>query len=141
MKIYETLYISRTLATQLLERAQNSVQGIIGILFGHDDLITRHHPLINIATDAEHCIEVDMQAATRQLTERASTENWAGLVYSLPWATTPPSPLPHLVALCPYHLLIAMNTKGVLEITGYQHFPNTPPKTFELALIPIPNQN
>jgi proteasome lid subunit RPN8/RPN11 len=131
----ETVIIPRRIANQLLHAAQTEpereVCGLLGALGG---AVSRCYPVRNCDVHPERHFLLDAQqqiAALRDMRERG--EQLFAIYHSHPSAPAEPSPADLEAASHPeaLHLIISLNTKGVLEMRGFRL---APPKICEVDL-------
>lgn len=116
--------LPRQIVNQMLRLASQSPDAeICGLISGCGSEFKRCYPIANIATDKRRFFDMDPKgqiAAMRAM--RAAGEELKAIYHSHP--TTPPLPSPIDIERHAYpdvlYLIISLNTKGVLEMRGYQ---------------------
>lgn len=120
----ETIPIPRPLANQILHHAQASPDlEICGLIGGRDGMPTSCYPLANIASPANRRFAAaprEQIEAMRTMRERGET--LFAIFHSHP--STPPLPSASDLEQAGYpealHLIVSLNTKGVLEMRGFR---------------------
>jgi len=131
------LTLSRTLALQLLEQAQRQESlEVCGLIGSQDELSPSIYPISNIADDPATRFLLDpaeQVAAMRQM--RNKGETLFAIYHSHPTSDTHPSArdIAETEYRDPLYLIIALGTKGLLELGGYRLTPDGP-QTVDLIL-------
>jgi [CysO sulfur-carrier protein]-S-L-cysteine hydrolase len=118
------IYIPRKIANQLLHLAQISPEAeICGLVSSKQGKVSHCYPVKNVANQPEQRFLLDASeqiAAMAQM--RALNEDLFAIYHSHP--TAPAQPSTHDIALVTYpealHLIISLNTKGVLDMRGFK---------------------
>lgn len=120
----ETVLIPRKIANQLLHAAQiEPDREVCGLLGAQNGSVSRCYPVRNCALQPEERFLLDAKqqiAAMREMRERG--EQLFAIYHSHPTAPAEPSLLDLENASYPeaLHLIISLNTKGVLEMRGFR---------------------
>jgi proteasome lid subunit RPN8/RPN11 len=132
----ETVIIPRKIANQLLHAAQLEPEyEVCGLLGASGGTIGHCYPVKNCDLHPERRFLLDAQqqiAAMRDMRERG--EQLFAIYHSHPSAPAEPSPADLEAASYPdaLHLIISLNTKGVLEMRGFKL---NPPEICEIELV------
>ncbi len=121
--------LSRKITTQLLHQAVISPdQEICGLIGCKKNLATRCYPIKNIAEQPEIRFQLDEKQQIRAMsTMRNNGESLFAIYHSHPCAPAIPSATDIKLASYPeaIHLIISLNTKGILEIRGFSIIDST----------------
>ena len=118
------IQLSRQLTTELLHLAQNSPeQEICGLIGAKDSQPVHCYPIQNTAKHPEQQFLLDTkQQIDAMATMRERGEELFAIYHSHP--TSPALPSDQDLAIAAYpeavHLIISLNTKGVLEMRGFK---------------------
>jgi proteasome lid subunit RPN8/RPN11 len=132
----EVVIIPRKIANQLLHAAQiEPEREICGLLGARGGVVSQYYPVQNRDAYPECRFLLDAQqqiAAMRDMRERG--EQLFAIYHSHPSAQAEPSSTDLESASYPeaLHLIISLNTKGVLEMRGFRL---TPPEMREVDLV------
>jgi len=122
MKVKEA-QLNRKITTQLLHEAIISPeQEVCGLISAKEGQATRCYPIKNIADHPEIRFQLDeKQQIDAMSTMRDNDESLFAIYHSHPHAPATPSTTDIELANYPdaLHLIISLNTKGVLEIRGF----------------------
>jgi len=122
MKVKEA-QLNRKITTQLLHEAIISPeQEVCGLISAKEGQATRCYPINNIADHPEIRFQLDeKQQIDAMSTMRDNDESLFAIYHSHPHAPATPSTTDIELANYPdaLHLIISLNTKGVLEIRGF----------------------
>ncbi len=122
MKVKE-VQLSRKITTQLLHQALISPdQEICGLIGCKKNLATHCYPVRNIAEQPEIRFQLDEKQQIKAMsTMRDKGESLFAIYHSHPSAPATPSAMDIKLVSYPdtIHLIISLNTKGVLEIRGF----------------------
>ncbi len=117
------IQLSRKITNQLLHAAQISPeQEICGLIGSIDGIASSCYPINNTAKQPETRFLLDeKQQINAMATMRAKNETLYAIYHSHPTAPAEPSTTDIKLASYPeaIHLIISLNTKGVLEIRGF----------------------
>ena len=125
----ETIKIPRKITNQLLHLAQISPDiEICGLIGSKNGFPTHCYPIKNVAKLPEQNFLLDSsQQISAMKTMRALGEHFFGIYHSHP--TAPALPSAEDINLTTYpdalHLIISLNTKGILEMRGFKIHQNT----------------
>lgn len=120
--IASQITLPRTLVNQLLQQAQSSPENEICGLIAAKDQRLRIIPVNNVATNPQHLFELDPKTLIDAIRDiREADEQLFAIYHSHPQGTAVPSALDSQQAEYPeaLYLIIALGTKGVLELRGY----------------------
>lgn len=132
----ETVLIPRKIANQLLHAAQiEPDREVCGLLGAQGGIVSRYYPVQNCDAHPEQRFLLDARqqiAAMREMRERG--EQLFAIYHSHPSAPAEPSSADLEAASYPeaLHLIISLNTKGVLEMRGFRL---APPEIREVELV------
>jgi len=117
------IQLSRKITNQLLHAAQISPnQEICGLIGCKEDVASSCYPINNTADHPETRFLLDeKQQISAMATMRDKDETLFAIYHSHPTAPATPSETDIKMASYPdaIHLIISLNTKGVLEIRGF----------------------
>lgn len=136
------IHLPRGLVNQLLRHAQSApATETCGIVAARDGVPTTFYPIPNTASDPSRQYLIDPQAhiaALRHMRDEGS-ELFA-IVHSHPAAPAEPSRIDLEQANIPdaFHLIVSLNTKGVLELRGFRIDREHRASEVELLLAPEP---
>lgn len=115
--------LSRKITTQLLHIAQMSpTHEVCGLIGANDDIATTCYPINNTADQPAIRFQLDeKQQINAMSTMRDQSETLFAIYHSHPTAPAMPSATDIQQASYPdaIHLIISLNTKGVLEIRAF----------------------
>ena len=118
------IQIPRKLAQQILYHAQNSPESeVCGLIGAKNDIPCSCYPVANSAKQPENRFLLDVQQQIAvQVTMRGKGEALFAVYHSHPTASALPSTTDLALANQPeaLHLIISLNTKGVLEMRGFR---------------------
>jgi proteasome lid subunit RPN8/RPN11 len=118
------IQIPRKMTQQLLHLAQNSPeQEICGLIAAKNNQACRCYPINNVASQPETKFLLDAkQQIAAQVAMRENGEELFAVYHSHPTAPAQPSQTDIAFAdeLNALHLIISLNTKGVLEMRGFR---------------------
>lgn len=132
----EAVIIPRKIANQLLHAAQMEPEReVCGLLGAHEGVISQCYPVQNCDEHPERRFRLDARQqidALRAMRERG--EQLFAIYHSHPSAPAEPSSADLKKASYPeaLHLIISLNTKGVLEMRGFRL---NPPQIHEVDLV------
>lgn len=118
-----TVKLPRPLVNELLHQAQLGADcEVCGLIGAHHGVPLRCYPVPNIAAEPQQRFMMDPKTqidALRQMRER--DESLFAIYHSHPTAPAAPSMMDRDEAGYPeaLHLIISLNTKGVLEMRGF----------------------
>ena len=125
MKVQE-IQLSRKITNQLLHSAQISAeQEVCGLIGSKKGIAMSCYPIKNNAAHPEIRFQLDeKQQISAMATMREKNENLFAIYHSHPTSPAEPSVTDIKMATYPeaIHLIISLNTKGVLEIRGFSIF-------------------
>lgn len=117
------IQLSRKITNQLLHAAQISpTQEICGLIAATEGVATSCYPINNTADHPETRFQLDEKQQIKAMaTMRDKNETLFAIYHSHPTAPAIPSETDIKLASYPdaIHLIISLNTKGVLEIRGF----------------------
>lgn len=118
------IQIPRKLAQQLLHHAQNTPDSeVCGLIGAKNNQPCSCYPIKNIAPQPETKFLLDeTQHIAAQVAMREKAESLFAIYHSHPSAPALPSQTDIALATYPnaLHFIISLNTKGVLEMRGFQ---------------------
>ena len=125
--------VPRHLVNQILHLAQLSAdREICGLIGGRDGVPRRWYPVNSAATGGHRLDPADCGAALNAMQARGET--LFAVLHSHP--ATPAIPSPSYLALGEFpdipHLIVSLNTQGVLEMRGYRI--DSPGRAIEIEL-------
>ncbi|MGH8453648.1 MAG: Mov34/MPN/PAD-1 family protein [Nevskiales bacterium] len=122
--IPEKILLPRNLVQQMFHQAQalpdSEVCGLISAVGG---AVMRCYPVANVSGDPTHLFDMDTQGQVRAMREiRERGESLFAIYHSHPHAPPEPSARDLELSTYPeaYHLIISLNTKGVLEMRAWK---------------------
>lgn len=135
-----SIELSRALVNQILHHAQASpTLEVCGLVGGKEGKALSFHPITNAAEQPQTRFQLDPagQIAAMRLMREAG-ESLFAIFHSHPTAPAEPSPVDLAEAAYPeaLHLIISLNTKGVLEMRGFRLGQDHSVQEVELLLSP-----
>lgn len=118
------IVLPRRLVQQMFHQAQASPESeVCGLISALDGEALRCYPVANVSGDPAHLFDMDPSAqvhAIREIRERG--EALFAIYHSHPHAPPVPSARDRELTGFPdaYHLIISLNTKGVLEMRAWK---------------------
>jgi proteasome lid subunit RPN8/RPN11 len=120
----ERIILPRRLVQQMFHQAQASPETeVCGLISAVNGEARRCYPVPNVAGDPAHLFDMDPQGQVRALREiREQGETLFAVYHSHPHAPPEPSTRDRELTSYPeaYHLIISLNTKGVLEMRAWK---------------------
>lgn len=120
----ERILVPRNLVQQMFHQAQAMPEAeVCGLISAANGVVLRCYPVPNVSGDPAHLFDMDLQGqvqAMREIRERG--EVLFAIYHSHPHAPPEPSARDRELTSYPeaYHLIISLNTKGVLEMRAWK---------------------
>lgn len=134
----ETIALPRHLVNQILHYAQLSPETeVCGLIGARDDEPCSAYPVANRALEPRCRFELDPAGQVKAMRQmRAKNEALYAIFHSHPKAPAEPSPADLAEASYPkaLHLIISLNTQGVLEMRGFRLIEGPAFREIELKL-------
>jgi proteasome lid subunit RPN8/RPN11 len=120
----DRILLPRNLVQQMFHQAQASPDSeVCGLISAANGRVRRCYPVANVAGDPSHLFDMDPQGQVCALREiRENGETLFAIYHSHPHAPPEPSARDRELTAYPeaYHLIISLNTKGVLELRAWK---------------------
>jgi [CysO sulfur-carrier protein]-S-L-cysteine hydrolase len=120
----EKILLPRNLVQQMFHQAQASPENeVCGLISAANGSVSRCYPVANVAGDPAHLFDMDAAGQVHALREiRERGETLFAIYHSHPHAPPEPSARDRELTAYPeaYHLIISLNTKGVLELRAWR---------------------
>jgi proteasome lid subunit RPN8/RPN11 len=120
----ERIILPRNLVQQMFHQAQAAPESeICGLISAINGEARRCYPVPNVSGDPAHLFDMDPQGQIRTLREiRERGETLFAIYHSHPHTPPEPSARDRELTSFPeaYHLIISLNTKGVLEMRAWK---------------------
>jgi proteasome lid subunit RPN8/RPN11 len=120
----EKILLPRNLVQQMFHQAQASPDAeVCGLIGAANGIVRTCYAVPNVAGDPAHLFDMDAQGQVRAMREiRERGETLFAIYHSHPHEPPEPSARDRELTRYPeaYHLIISLNTKGVLEMRAWK---------------------